>query len=48
MYFLIESLPHFAAVDIVILLENDQYGEEGYGGDKYNSGLEKAGVSVVE
>jgi len=29
--------------DIVILLENDRYGEKGYGGDKYSSGLEKAG-----
>ena len=29
--------------DIVILLENDRYGEKGYGGDKYTSGLEKAG-----
>ena len=27
----------------MILLENDRYGEKGYGGDKYNSGLEKAG-----
>ena len=32
-----------SAGDIVILLENDRYGEKGYGGDKYNSGLEKAG-----
>ena len=29
--------------DIVILLENDRYGEKGYGGDKYSSGPEKAG-----
>ena len=29
--------------DVVILLENDRYGEKGYGGDNYSSGLEKAG-----
>ena len=36
-----------SAGDIVILLENDRYGEKGYGGDKYNSGLEKAWVNIL-
>ena len=52
MYFFIFSRTLLRQVSwSVILLENDQYrAEEGYryDGDKYNSGLEKAGMSVIE